>query len=319
MSTAFIQSVLALYPNAIVDLVVKSGFEALPLPCRGEILPFDKKAISAIQYGKSLRKNKYSTIFILPPSFSAALMAFAAKIPNRIGYAESLRSFLLKPAISYEKKPRSRHLINEYLGLLPGTDQKETVYPKLAISSDWVEKNQSEKLNIPDSYIVFAPGAIFGPAKQWPADHFRDLATLINKNNDAVVIVGTEKDHELGERIKNGSSQVINICGQTSLNQLVALLAKTKLLVSNDSGAMHVMAALNKPQIAIFGSTSTTWTSPRNPYSKTIQLKLECAPCFQRTCRFGHYHCLEQIQPERVLEIIEELLDTNTKPLNEHK
>ena len=319
MSTAFIQTVLALHPKSAVDLIVKTGFETLPLPCRGEILPYDKTAKSPIQFGRALRKHGYDFAFLLPPSFSAALMAYAAKIPNRIGYAESFRSLLLKPAIPYAKRPRSRHLIDEYLGLLPGSPFPGITYPELAITSEWIERHQPDFVTLPAPYIVFAPGAIFGPAKQWPVNHFRNLASLVSQQHGGVVIVGTGKDRELGEQIKNGCSQVINLCGQTTLNQLVAMLAKSKMLVSNDSGAMHIMSALSKPQVAIFGSTSSVWTSPRNPHSRTIELKLDCAPCFQRTCRFGHYHCLEQVQPERVMDAIEELLLTETTPQNGHR
>lgn len=312
MSTAFINVVLESFPGAIVDLIVKSGFESLPLPHRGEILPYDKKTVSPIQFGKSLRKRDYNTIFILPPSFSSALMAYVAKIPNRIGYVEQFRGFLLKPAIKYQGKPRSRHLIDEYIGLMPRLKIKHPRFPTLFIEDDWAQSHLPERDAIPDVFISIAPGAIFGPAKQWPVNHYRRLASLAAKRGIASVIVGTDKDHAIGEQISDCTDNVLNLCGQTSLNQLVALLAKSRLLVSNDSGAMHIMAALQKPQIAVFGSTSAVWTSPRNPHSEIIQLEMECSPCFQRTCRFGHYHCLEHIQPERVMEIVEKLIQTET-------
>jgi len=311
MSTAFIRSVLDAYPQSKIDLIVKSGFENLPLPCRGNIQPFDKNVISAYQFGKKLRKQAYDTVFVLPPSFSSALMAFAAQIPRRIGYGENFRSFLLKPAVKYANKPRSQHLIDEYLGLIPSAKNQQIIYPELAITDKWIESQLSDIDRLPDSFVTLAPGAIFGPAKQWPADHYGKLASLIAQENGAVVVVGTMADHALGEQISESVENVTNLCGKTSLNQLVAILARSNVLVSNDSGAMHIMAALKRPQIAIFGSTSAVWTSPRNLQSEIFRLDMDCSPCFKRTCRFGHYHCLEHIQPTQVMVSIEGLLRIN--------
>jgi len=117
-----------------------------------------------------------------------------------------------------------------------------------------------------------------------------------------IVIVGTRQEYSLGENIRSGEEGIVNLCGATDLPGLVAVLSRAVLLVSNDSGAMHVMAALRRPQVAIFGSTSPKWTGPLNPAAAIMTHDEPCAPCFRRTCRFGHYNCLVKLSSKTVLK-----------------
>lgn len=305
MSTAFVRAVLMEYPTAQVDLVVKKGFESLPIPHRGEILPFDKNLQSAYAFGKTLRNKGYSTMFVLPPSFSSALMAFRAGIPRRIGYKGSLRSLLLNRSKSYPAKHRSQHLVTEYLHLMDRVPDSSTIAPGLDFDEEWMARQLSDlNSELPARFVALAPGVMYGPAKQWPVDHFADLVDQLLKADIPVVIIGTQSDGDIGDRLKKQRPGVYNLCGQTNLNQLIAVLYRSELLVSNDSGTMHVMAALQKPQIALFGSTSTVWTGPINKHAKVLQLEMDCSPCFARECRFGHYRCLTDISPKSVFEAV---------------
>lgn len=304
MSTAFVRAVLRHFPDSRVDLIVKKGFENMPLPNRGKILPFDKKTESVLDFGKRLHVESYDLIYVLPPSFSSALMAFRAGIPERIGYEGSLRCMMLNRCKSYRQKHRTQHLVAEYLQLL---DDNQTIRgndPGLVISEQWIEDTLGNQFpDLPSSYLCIAPGVIYGPAKQWPIEYFEKLAEALVERGEEIVVVGTADDISLGDRLgKRGNKPVLNLCGKTNLVQLVAILAKSKALVSNDSGTMHVMAALQKPQVAIFGSTSTVWTGPLNQKAKVINLGVDCSPCFSRECRFGHYDCLRRISPELVLK-----------------
>ena len=302
MSSAFIRAVLKLYPQASIDLIVKQGFEQIPLPHRGKILPFDKRTINAYAFGKRLRSEGYDTIFVLPPSFSSALMAFSAQIPNRIGYKGNFRGLFLNQGKRYQQKHRSQHLVEEYLQLLEENVPLSEIEPGLEINQEWVQKQLGKGFeNLPDSFVCIAPGVIYGPAKQWPVLHFKKLITELVEQDEKVVIIGTANDATLAENLVDQTSNIISICGKTNLLQLIAVLAKSKVLVSNDSGTMHVMAALQKPQVAIFGSTSTTWTGPINRNAEVIDLDIECSPCFKRECPYGHYDCLTKISPELVL------------------
>ena len=310
MSSGFVRAVLEAFPESQVDLIVKSGFEKIPLPQRGQIIPFDPKKETAGNFGRTLRAENYDYFYVLPPSFSAAWMAHKSKIPHRIGYSGEFRSFLLSLAKKPEATPRSQHLLKEYLNLLAPGLSTEKYPPRLEITHEWVEKQLgSLEISLPESFFVFTPGAIFGPAKQWPLEHFRTLATLLhNVFGDPILILGTEADVKSGAEISLGLDFVQNYCGQTSLSELLAILAKAKLLVGNDSGSMHLMSALQRPQIAIFGSTSPDWTAPINPNATVLSRNLSCSPCFSRTCRFAHYDCLKRIEPELVLEEILKLL-----------
>ena len=314
MSTAFIHQVMELFPESEVDLVVRSRFEELPLPCRGRILSFDKKTQTPGSFGKNLRQYEYQKMFILPPSFSSAWMGFRASIPERIGFSGDFRKVLLKPAKKHQNPPRQIHLVDEYMELLkplPGTPIR---FPRLEVNEDWVEKQLNFlPKRLPERFICFAPGAVYGPAKQWPLESFRELGEIMTRESDLpVILLGTEADQETAEFIQNQSNGIRNLCGKTGLNQLVAILARASLLVSNDSGAMHVMAALQRPQIALFGSSTPRWTAPLNPMAEVIYLDLECSPCFKRQCPFGHLNCLTGISSQQVAEKAMKMLEETT-------
>jgi len=131
--------------------------------------------------------------------------------------------------------------------------------------------------------------------------HYRELGEKLHiAFGYEIILLGTYDDIESSEKISQDHNWIYNYCGKTTLSQLLAILTKARLLVGNDSGSMHLMAALQRPQIAVFGSTSPTWTGPINSNATVISRNLTCSPCFSRTCRFGHYECLTQINPEEV-------------------
>ena len=139
MSTGFLRAVFETFPDSQVDIILKSGFETLPIPHRGEIILFDKNKDSAVKFGKSLRNKNYDYFYVLPPSFSSAWMAFQSKIPKRIGYAGEYRSFLLTSAKKHEIRPGSQHLLKEYLGLLSNDLDMGNYAPRLEVKHDWVK------------------------------------------------------------------------------------------------------------------------------------------------------------------------------------
>ena len=302
MSTGFLRAVLEAFPDSQVDIILKSGFEILPIPHRGETILFDKNKDSAGEFGKSLRHKNYDCFYVLPPSFSSAWMAFQSKIPKRIGYAGEYRSFLLTSAKKYQMRAGSQHLLKEYLDLLAIDTDIKNYAPILEVKNNWVkEQLDSFTFKLPEKFIVFTPGAIYGPSKQWPVENFRELGEKIYiAFGYKILLLGTYEDVESSEKISQDHNWIYNYCGKTTLGQLLAILTKAQLLVGNDSGSMHLMAALKRPQIAVFGSTSPTWTGPINSNATVICRNLSCSPCFSRTCRFGHYECLTQIYPEDV-------------------
>lgn len=309
MSTAFIHAVLEQYNSAEVDLIVAKGFEAIPLPNRGEIIPYDKKQESLFQFAKKLKSRNYDQIFVLPPSFSSAFMAFWSGIPIRTGYPGEGRSIWLNKIKKYQKLHRSQHLIKEYLQLLkPSPDN--TYYPQLELNENWISNQiDNSGLSLPSEFVTIAPGAKYGPAKMWPVQHYQKLVTQLNNRGIHSVIIGTQQELGLGDTIVSGSDLATNLCGKTNLLEMIAVMAQSELLVSNDSGTMHVMSALAKPQIAIFGSTSPIWTGPFNPMAEIITINNKCSPCFKRVCQYEHYECLTKILPQTVFEAVLKIMD----------
>ncbi len=237
---------------------------------------------------------------LLPNSFSSAWLFFRAGLKERWGYAKDLRRFLLTKAV---KPPKKRlHQKDYYLNLL-----KELGLPcefrdlVLPLSCEVIEQAELLLKGIDRPFIVLAPGAAYGPAKMWPKDYYRELARKLVKHGYRVVICGSEREREVGEYIKEGVSGVYNFCGKTDLPTVAGIFSLAEAVVSNDSGLMHLAAALKVPQVAIFGSTDPELTGPLNPKAVVLKKKLPCSPCFKRTCKYGHYNCLKYISPKEVL------------------
>lgn len=308
MATAFIQEVLERFPHARVDVIVRAGQEVLPVPHRGRLLPFDKRRESAGRFGSRLRGEGYDRMYVLPSGFSAAWMAFRTGARERIGFAGNQRGLLLRPAVRLPWKRRTKHLVDEYAQLIePGQGAPAAARPHLAADPEWVAAQLAPLAEeLPERFVALAPGAAYGPAKQWPVEHFAELARLILERTELdVVVCGTPAESPAAERIAAGRERVHDLCGRTDLAQLAALLARAEGVVSNDSGAMHLAAALGRPQVGLFGSTSAVWTRPVNPRAAVLDQRLDCAPCYARECPLGHTKCLGDIDAEAAFAALE--------------
>lgn len=310
MSTAFLRAVLERFPGVPVHLIVRRGFEVLPLPRRGEVLPYDKATQGPGAFGRSLRELGCSHFFVLPPSLSSAWMAFRSGVPHRNGYRGGGRGWLLRPALPYGHRHRSVHLVTEYLELLRawGVTPGPGHVPGLELKEEWVAAHLPDALIGVGDYVVLAPGAEYGPAKQWPLAHYGALATGLAGEGWRVVVAGLGKDRAAADGILAGAAGGLNLCGETALPALVALLARARLLVSNDSGAMHIAAALQMPQLALFGSSNPAWTAPLNSRAEVVYRGLDCSPCYKRVCPLGHTDCLVGIEPGQVMGQVREML-----------
>jgi len=304
MATGVLHAILERWPSASLDLVVRPCHESLPLPKRGRTIPFDPGAISAGAFGASLRKAGYDRFYILPPSFSSAWMAWRSGVPERVGYRGHYRGPFLRPALAARAPARSVHLTREYLDLVDPSLDPGCYPPRLDVPDTWAAGQLSGICRgLPERFVAIAPGAVYGPAKSWPAARYGELARKLRERIGVpIVLIGTDQEHALAEQVRNGEQGILNWCGATDLPGLVAVLSRAALLVSNDSGAMHVMAALGRPQVAIFGSTSPAWTGPINQRAAVVTHGLPCAPCFSRTCRYGHYDCLGRVTVDEVLK-----------------
>jgi heptosyltransferase-2 len=156
--------------------------------------------------------------------------------------------------------------------------------------------------------VIFCPGAEFGPAKRWPAEYYAELAQRYGTPAAPVLLLGSPKDAPVGDEIvalSKGAAR--NLAGKTSLFEAIDLLAAARLVVSNDSGLMHVAAALQRPQVALYGSSSPAYTPPMNDRAKIVSLGVECSPCFERVCPLGHFKCMRDMKPEIVAAAAEQV------------
>lgn len=261
--------------------------------------------------GRTLRDAKYDEVIVLPNSWKSALAPLFAGIPQRTGYTGEARFGLLN--CRHHLDPVALPQLAERYAQLaeaPTTPPRDKAEPLPAANlTSTAEQQQTVRhalgLSADASPVIFCPGAEFGPAKRWPSRHFAALARLLAAEDIPVWLLGSPKDETLGDGIAQMSQgAALNLCGRTSLEQAIDLIAGARLVVSNDSGLMHVAAALNRPLYAIYGSSSPAYTPPLSAQAKIISLHTECSPCFKRACPLGHFNCMEQLKAEFVMQQI---------------
>jgi heptosyltransferase-2 len=268
-----------------------------------------------------LELNQYDAAFVLPNSLKSALIPWLANIPLRIGYRGEMRFGLINFALDNPSKINRPPMANHYLALCNVMDHSGEIDtnkpadPKLNISLEAKQSvgNKLQATAIQEKSIyVFCPGAEYGVTKRWPTQHFATLAQQLTTNepNTHIILLGSKSDHALGDEIISqvtNTAQIQNWCGETSLDEAIALIGMSEALISNDSGLMHIGAALKVPQVAIFGSSDPHHTPPLSDKAKIIYLNLPCSPCHKRECPLGHLKCLKDISPGNVLEAIQNL------------
>ena len=290
------------------------------------VLPFDHgdlKLGERRRFGKSLADKGFTHAIVLPNSFKSALIPRFAGIKERIGWRGEARGLLLNDCRRLDKTKYPR-MVERFaaLGLSAKSRLPERVPdPNLLVTRPMVDKVLA-KFGIettgdwPARLLAICPGAEFGSSKQWPASHFIMLCTRLFADGWRVVIMGSAGDAAIAQEIYEGVEQKLgrsltdrcfNLAGKTTLAEAIDIMAACALAVSNDSGLMHVAAALNLPVVALYGSTSPEFTPPLAPMAKILTTPIECRPCFDRECRFGHKRCMTDIEPARVLTAILDL------------
>ena len=255
-------------------------------------------------------EGRFDTAYVLPNSLKSALLPFLASIPKRIGYLGEARIGLLTHRL---KNPKNRPPMVAFYSALSGEADIAADRPQLHVPDAQVNQTLAELGLVRGAYAVFAPGSEYGPAKRWPAAHYAALARRLGIQ---VVLLGSSKEAELCEAIALNAKNCFNLAGKTTLTQAIRAQAASKFIVSNDSGLMHIAAALGVPQVAIFGSSSPLHTPPLSDKAAVLWLKndasyqppLDCAPCFERECPLGiaegHMRCLNDISPEAALAAV---------------
>ncbi len=256
---------------------------------------------------RSLRGNRYDRAYVLPNSFKSALVPMFAGIPNRIGFIGELRHWLLTDARRLDEKALPL-MVERFACLADVVDavQKHALpRPHLRVSeAERVQLRQRLGLTAADRVACFCPGAEYGPAKRWPPQYFGELARSLGAEGYTVWLVGSAKERDIGDAIMGNNVNTVNLCGRTTLDDAVVLLSCADLVVSNDSGLMHVAAALDRQMIALYGSSSPSFTPPLSNRAYIVKHEVPCSPCFQRVCPLKHFDCMMKLAPSRVLDDI---------------
>jgi len=336
MTMPSIRAVRHEFPDAHISLLVRPWVADIfkEDPDINDVILYDdsfKGFIGKIRLAKKLRNQKFDIAILLQNAFDAALIAWLAGIPERVGYSRDFRGFLLTKAIPVSKDVLESHQVHYYLNLLRsmGIEAKETL-PFIYLTDD--EREKARKLlairaktprpfKAPDSKLLVGinPGATYGSAKRWLPERFAELMSrIINELNGEIIIFGSQSEIKIVDEIislvmPDGESSlqhthILNMTGKTGLRELAAFIAECDAFITNDSGPMHMAAALFVPVVAMFGSTDRTATSPFGEGHQIITKNLSCSPCMERECPEGHMKCMSEITAEDVFTALKKIL-----------
>lgn len=313
MAPAWCRPLLAKMPEVNQALAMPLGHGALAIGERRKL-------------GLSLKENQYQRAIILPNSFKSALIPFFADIPIRTGWRGEMRYGLLND-LRVLDKPAFPLMVERYVALAYNKAEITTakdlphplLWPKLDVPRDeMIQIRQSFNIQADQPVIGFCPGAEFGPAKRWPHYHYAQLAQDLINLGYQIILFGSAKDQAAGEEIKQLLSEqqqhnCLNLAGKTQLEQAVALIASCNAIVSNDSGLMHIAAALDKPLVALYGPSSPDFTPPLSSKAKVIRLITGYHKIRKGDAQEGYHQSLIDIQPDHVLYQLNQLLTESEK------
>ena len=301
LAPAWSQPILARMPEVNHSLSMPIGHGELGLGRRWRI-------------GRELSTSGYDQAILLPNSLKSALIPFIARVPRRTGWLGEQRHGLLNDIRRLD--PGQYPLMVQRfaaLGLAPDQPLPESL-PRPALDIDAQSaRERAQRLQLPleKPLLALCPGAEFGGAKCWPTDHYAQLADVYTEQGWNVVIFGSANDMPVAQSLlalSHRSEDIIDLSGKTSLAEAVDLLSLARAVVSNDSGLMHIAAALGVPTVVIYGPTSPDFTPPLSNQAVTLVSEIDCAPCFQRECPLGHHACMLEMPVQRVTDALDELL-----------
>ncbi|MBH3206544.1 ADP-heptose--LPS heptosyltransferase RfaF [Serratia marcescens] len=328
MSQSLYRTLKAEYPSAEIDVMAPAWCRPLlarmPEVNQALAMPLGHGALGLGErrrLGRALRANRYDRAYVLPNSFKSALVPFFADIPQRTGWRGEMRYGLLNDVRVLDKSAFPL-MVQRYVALaydkgrvLRADDLPQPLlWPRLQVSDEEIA-DTTAAFNLTDSrpIVGFCPGAEFGPAKRWPHYHYAALAQRLIEGGYQIALFGSAKDHEAGEQIRAALQEdardfCLNLAGKTQLEQAVILIAACRAVVSNDSGLMHVAAALNKPLIALYGPSSPDFTPPLSDKARVIRLISGYHKVRKGDAEQGYHQSLIDIQPQQVLDALTPLL-----------
>ncbi|PID39121.1 MAG: lipopolysaccharide heptosyltransferase II [Proteobacteria bacterium] len=318
MTLPAVRAIRSNFPKAHIGLLAKPWVAPVFThnPYVDEIITYDARGrhrgtIGRIRLARDLRRYNFDTAFLLQNASEAALLAFMAGIPRRIGFDTDGRRMLLTHAVRCTPAIKSIHQTGYYLEMLKGAGLHGG---GRCLELHLGSHQRHRARNILAAHdpgggslrIGLNPSATFGPAKQWFPDRYAQLGDRLYRELGAtVVIFGGPADRELGRTVRRHmQAPAIDVSGRTSLGEAMALIDRCQAFVTNDSGLMHVAAALDTPVVAIFGSTNSTTTSPWSRRSRIVREPVDCSPCMQPVCPLGHMDCMRRVGVDMVFDAV---------------
>ncbi|NLI83593.1 MAG: lipopolysaccharide heptosyltransferase II [Deltaproteobacteria bacterium] len=315
MTTPAMAALRAFFPAARITVAANPSVAELfsPHPSCDEVIVLDKqRAHQGLQglfrFSRILNRERFDLALLFQNALEAGILAWLARIPIRAGYSTDGRGFLLTHRVPVGRAERAMHHTAYYLHMLKSLGI-EGGNGRLCLTCTASERAWAQSVLGEDFWVAINPGATYGSAKRWFPDRFARVAsTLAGKTGAGILLVGGATERAIGAEIEKAvNGRVLNLMGETSVRQLMALLEKCRLLITNDSGPMHVAAALGIPLVALFGPTDHTTTSPLADNWRLVRKPAECAPCLKRTCPTDH-RCMEAIGPDDVLQAVKDLM-----------
>ncbi|MDZ5604093.1 lipopolysaccharide heptosyltransferase II [Pseudomonas sp. RP23018S] len=321
MAQTLFQCLKQRHPDCVIDVLAPEWsrpiLERMPEVRQALSFPLGHGALelgTRRRIGTSL-KGQYDQAILLPNSMKSALVPFFAGIALRTGWRGEMRWGLLNDVRKLDKA-RYPLMIERFMALAYAPDAElPKPYPRPSLQIEAGSRDAALAkfgLALDRPVLALCPGAEFGEAKRWPAEHYAEVAEALVRQGWQVWLFGSKKDHAVGEAIRERlipglREESVNLAGETSMAEAIDLMSCADAVVSNDSGLMHVAAALNRPLVAVYGSTSPGFTPPLAEQVEVVRLGLDCSPCFDRTCRFGHYNCLRLLEPQAVIAALQRL------------
>lgn len=334
MAQSLFKELKRLHPNCRIDVLApawsKPLLDRMPEISRSIEMPVGHGQLllrERYRLGVSLRADKYDQAILLPNSLKSALIPAFANIETRIGWRGEWRYGLLTDIRKLDKEcyplmvQRFIALAHPVAALLP-SDALDFPLPELVVDdaslATALEKYQlnSNSINKNRPILVLCPGAEFGPAKRWPEQHYAEVAAQKIAEGWQVWLMGSEKDRVVCDTIKayqtdDAQRHCTNLAGTTSLAEAIDLMSQAACVVSNDSGLMHIAAALGRPLVGVYGSTSPQFTPPLSTQVSVERIDVDCGPCFKRECPKAagpeYMKCLQELPPQKVLQAIKRL------------
>lgn len=325
MAQSLLQALRASSPGCEIDVLAPPWSHPLiarmPQARRGIEMPVGHGELgwrARRRLGHALRAGEYDQSIVLPRSAKAALVPWLAQVPVRTGYRGEFRIGLINDRRRLDKE-RLPRIVERFVALAKPPDNPDNPVneDRPQVLDPRLEVDHARKAALlarfvgagAGSVVALIPGAEYGPAKRWPAAHFAVLARRLAAAGHRVLVLGSAKEKTLGSTIVSAAGAgAVDLCGRTTLVDVIDILAGCQALVCNDSGLMHVAAAVAVPQVAIYGSSSPRYTPPLSPVARIARIEVACSPCFRRRCPLGHSHCLTRIAVADVLASLDRLI-----------